>query len=62
IRIVGEPEQRIIRDPVRILRAIRHAARNGFTIEEKTLEAITNIWKNWISALRRESGMSCSKI
>lgn len=41
IRIVGEPEQRIIRDPVRILRAIRHAARNGFTIEEKTLEAIT---------------------
>ncbi len=40
IRIVGEPEQRIIRDPVRMLRAIRHAARNGFTIEEKTLEAI----------------------
>lgn len=40
IRIVGEPEQRIIRDPVRILRAIRHAARNGFSIEEKTFEAI----------------------
>ncbi|MCI5208720.1 MAG: polynucleotide adenylyltransferase PcnB [Candidatus Electrothrix sp. ATG2] len=42
IRIVGEPEQRIIRDPVRMLRAIRHAARNGFSIEEKTLEAISN--------------------
>jgi poly(A) polymerase len=41
IRIVGEPEQRIIRDPVRMLRAIRHAARNGFTIEAKTLEAIS---------------------
>ena len=41
IRIVGEPEQRIIRDPVRILRAIRHAARNGFSIEEKTFAAIT---------------------
>ncbi|MDU9049067.1 MAG: poly(A) polymerase [Candidatus Electrothrix sp. Rat3] len=40
IRIVGEPEQRIIRDPVRMLRAIRHAARNGFSIEEKTLAAI----------------------
>lgn len=40
IRIVGEPERRIIRDPVRMLRAIRHAARNGFTIEEKTWEAI----------------------
>jgi len=42
IRIVGEPEQRIVRDPVRMLRAIRHAARNGFNIEEKTLEAISN--------------------
>jgi poly(A) polymerase len=42
IRIVGEPEQRIIRDPVRMLRAIRHAARNGFNIEEKTLKAIRN--------------------
>ncbi|CAK8713101.1 Poly(A) polymerase I [Candidatus Electrothrix laxa] len=42
IRIVGEPEQRIIRDPVRMLRAIRHAARNGFNIEKKTLEAIKN--------------------
>ncbi|MCW5204869.1 polya polymerase, partial [Desulfobulbus sp. N2] len=35
IRIVGEPEQRIIRDPVRMLRAIRHAARNDFSIEKK---------------------------
>ena len=42
IRIVGEPEQRIVRDPVRMLRAIRHAARNNFNIEEKTLEAIRN--------------------
>jgi poly(A) polymerase len=42
IRIVGEPEQRIIRDPVRMLRAIRHAARNGFNIEKKTLDAISN--------------------
>ncbi|XOF33143.1 MAG: polynucleotide adenylyltransferase PcnB [Candidatus Electrothrix sp. YB6] len=40
IRLVGEPEQRIIRDPVRMLRAIRHAARNDFTIEEKTWQAI----------------------
>jgi poly(A) polymerase len=40
IRIVGEPEQRIIRDPVRMLRAIRHAARNNFAIEPATWKAI----------------------
>ncbi len=40
IRIVGDPDLRITRDPVRILRAIRHAARNGFKIEENTWQAI----------------------
>lgn len=40
IRMVGEPEKRIHRDPVRMMRAIRHSARNSFTIEEKTRTAI----------------------
>ena len=40
IRIVGTPDKRINRDPVRMLRAIRHAARNGFTIEEDSWRAI----------------------
>lgn len=40
IRIVGEPGRRITRDPVRILRAIRHAARNDFAIESATWDAI----------------------
>ena len=40
VRIVGNPEVRIIRDPVRMLRAVRHAARTGFTIEEETWRAI----------------------
>jgi len=40
VRLVGEPERRIIRDPVRMLRAIRHAARTGFAIEEKTWQAV----------------------
>ncbi|MGB3222972.1 MAG: polya polymerase [Desulforhopalus sp.] len=40
IRIVGEPEKRISRDPVRMLRAIRHAARINFTIEEHTWKAL----------------------
>lgn len=40
IRIVGEPEKRIRRDPVRMMRAIRHAARNDFSIEENTWNSI----------------------
>lgn len=40
VRIVGDPDRRLVRDPVRIMRAIRHAARSGFVIEEKTWEAI----------------------
>ncbi len=40
IRIVGKPDKRINRDPVRMLRAIRHAARNAFTIEEISWQAI----------------------
>ena len=41
IRIVGDPDQRITRDPVRMLRAIRHAARNDFRIESASRDAIT---------------------
>jgi len=40
IRMVGTPEKRINRDPVRMMRAIRHAARNDFAIEERTWQAI----------------------
>ncbi|MFC1890290.1 poly(A) polymerase, partial [Thermodesulfobacteriota bacterium] len=40
IRIIGDPETRILEDPVRMIRAIRHAARNDFRIEPRTLEAI----------------------
>ncbi|MFH1215433.1 MAG: CCA tRNA nucleotidyltransferase [Pseudomonadota bacterium] len=40
IRFVGDPDRRIIRDPARMLRAVRHAARSGFTIEEATWQAI----------------------
>lgn len=42
IRMVGEPDKRINRDPVRIMRAIRHSARNNFTIEKETWTAICN--------------------
>jgi poly(A) polymerase len=40
IRIIGTPEKRINRDPVRMLRVIRHAARNQFTIEERSWQAV----------------------
>jgi tRNA nucleotidyltransferase/poly(A) polymerase len=39
-RFVGEPELRIMEDPLRILRLIRFTTRYGFTIEEKSLSAI----------------------
>ena len=40
VRILGSPDQRINRDPVRMLRAIRHSARNGFAIEEMSWQAV----------------------
>lgn len=40
IRIIGDPEKRIREDPVRMIRAVRHAARTGFLIEAETYEAI----------------------
>ena len=42
VRIVGDADRRITRDPVRMMRALRHASRTGFTIEEKTWQAIVD--------------------
>ncbi|HAI22555.1 TPA: hypothetical protein DCP77_00415 [Candidatus Collierbacteria bacterium] len=41
IRAVGNPEKRFGEDALRMMRAIRFAARLGFVIEEETLKAIT---------------------
>lgn len=43
IRFIGEPSTRIRRDPVRMLRAVRHAARNNFPVEKNSWEAICNL-------------------
>lgn len=40
IRAIGEPEKRFKEDALRILRAVRFSAQLGFSIEEKTKEAI----------------------
>ena len=40
IRAIGNPDERFAEDHLRLLRAVRFAARLGFTIEEVTAEAI----------------------
>src|SRR5699024_8547617 len=40
IRIIGDPETRFREDPVRMLRAVRFAARLDFSIEPNTAEPI----------------------
>ena len=57
LRAVGEPEQRFREDALRILRGLRFAARFGFEIEEKTLNAMhTEI--AGLDALARERVMT----
>lgn len=40
IRVIGDPRVRFMRDPVRMLRVLRHAARTGFTIDPTAWEEI----------------------
>lgn len=42
IRMVGDPNERIKEDPLRILRGLRFAIRYGFSIDDKTKEAFLN--------------------
>lgn len=43
IRIIGDAEQRYREDPVRMLRAVRFAAKLGFAIEADTAEPISDL-------------------
>jgi len=40
IRFIGEPGKRVQRDPARMMRVIRHAARNNFAIDPETWQSI----------------------
>lgn len=46
IRCVGEPERRFNEDSLRILRALRFSAVLGFSIEQKTAEALISLREN----------------
>jgi poly(A) polymerase len=43
IRMIGDPEKRFREDPIRMLRAVRFAAKTGFTIEAQTLAPIQEL-------------------
>ncbi len=43
LRTIGEPAQRFAEDKLRMLRAVRFAARFGYTIEDKTFSAIREL-------------------
>ena len=40
IRVIGDPDKRINRDPIRMMRVIRHSARTGFSIEPQSWKAL----------------------
>lgn len=46
IRCVGDPKERFQEDALRMMRAIRFSAQLGFTVEEKTKEAIRELCGN----------------
>ncbi|RMG43166.1 MAG: polynucleotide adenylyltransferase PcnB [Acidobacteria bacterium] len=50
IRCIGDPPIRFREDPIRMLRAVRHAARLGCTIERETLEAIATYRRHVLEA------------
>lgn len=43
VRIIGDPVKRIKEDPIRSIRAIRHAVRNNFSIEKNTFEGMKEV-------------------
>jgi poly(A) polymerase len=50
LRLIGDPEERYREDPVRMLRAIRFAAKLGFTIDGPSLAPISELKGHILSA------------
>lgn len=40
VRIIGDPDERFAEDPVRLMRVCRHAAKSGFSIEQRCYESL----------------------
>lgn len=52
IRAVGDPEERFMEDPIRLLRAVRFSAELGFRIEKRTMETISRMSDRLASSAR----------
>jgi len=42
VRVIGNPEERFVEDPVRIWRVLRHASRLGFALDERAEAAVAS--------------------
>jgi len=62
IRCVGEPMDRFTEDALRILRAIRFSAQLGFSIEERTYEAIRVIAPNMVHVSKERIQVELTKL
>ncbi len=74
IRAIGDPDRRFLRDPVRMMRAVRHAARTGFRIDPRNAEAIkrhaytirlcstARVRDEWLKDMRSGSSRSWAEI
>ena len=62
IRCVGEPMDRFTEDALRILRAIRFSAQLGFSIEERTYEAIRTIAPNMVHVSKERIQVELTKL
>lgn len=61
IRAVGNPYDRFKEDALRLLRAIRFAAKLGFSIDEETIEAIPKLSYNLLNVSKERVQVELSK-
>lgn len=62
IRCVGEPMDRFTEDALRILRAIRFSAQLGFSIEQRTFDAIKVIAPNMVHVSKERIQVELTKL